>query len=210
MRVLITNNTLAERAGTELYVRDLALGLQRRGHTPIAFSTDLGKVAEEIRAAGISVFDKLDDLDFPPDVIHGQHHLDAMTALLHFPKVPALYMCHGAVPWVELPPRFPRIMRYVAVDRACLDRLLSEGRIPEARTRLLLNFVDLDRFKPRPPLPAQPRRALFFSNYITPQDSVPEVQKACDRAGLVLARVGMKVGKVGAKPEALLRDYDIA
>ena len=209
MRVLITNNTLAERAGTELYVRDLALGLLRRGHTPIAYSTDLGEVAEEIRAAGIAVFDNLDDIETPPDVIHGQHHLDAMTALLHFPEVPALYMCHGAIPWVELPPRFPRILRYVAVDRACLDRLLFEGRIPEAQTRVLLNFVDLERFKSRPPLPAQPRRALFFSNHITPQDSVPEVQKACDRAGLMLDLFGMNVGKVCAEPEVLLRNYDI-
>ena len=209
MRVLITNNTLAERAGTELYVRDLALGLLRRGHTPIAYSTDLGEVAEEIRAAGIAVFDNLDDIETPPDVIHGQHHLDAMTALLHFPEVPALYMCHGAIPWVELPPRFPRILRYVAVDRACLDRLLFEGRISEARTRLLLNFVDLNRFKPRPPLPPQPRRALFFSNRVTPRDVVPEVQKACDRAGLMLDVFGMNVGKVCAEPEVLLPGYDI-
>lgn len=43
MRVLITNNTLAGRAGSELYVRDLALALLRRGHTPLAYSTNLGR-----------------------------------------------------------------------------------------------------------------------------------------------------------------------
>ena len=170
MRILITNNTLAARAGSELYVRDLAIGLLDRGHTPIAYSTILGEVAEEIRAATIPVVDRLDSLGAPPDVIHGQHHLDTMTALLHFPGVPAVYFCHGWLPWEELPPRFPRILQYVAVDFTCRDRLVLEEGIPEHRTRVLLNFVDLDRFKPRGPLPLRPRRALILSNSATEQN----------------------------------------
>lgn len=48
-RILITNNTLANRAGSELYVRDLATGLRDRGLCPVTFSTMLGEVAEELR-----------------------------------------------------------------------------------------------------------------------------------------------------------------
>jgi hypothetical protein len=48
MRVLITNNTLASRAGSELYVRDVALGLLNRGHKPIAYSTELGAAPREL------------------------------------------------------------------------------------------------------------------------------------------------------------------
>src|SRR5438132_12739991 len=88
-----------------------------------------------------------------------------MMALLRFPAVPAVYFCHGWAPWVEAPPHFPRIRRYVAVDQTCRDRLVCEHAIPEDRVRVLLNFVDLQRFKPRRPLPARPTRALFFSNY---------------------------------------------
>jgi hypothetical protein len=55
MRVLFTNNTLAGRMGTELYVRDVAVALLKRGHQPIAYSTILGDVADELRAAGIPV-----------------------------------------------------------------------------------------------------------------------------------------------------------
>lgn len=36
MRILLTNNTLGLRAGSELYVRDVALALLSRGHEPIA------------------------------------------------------------------------------------------------------------------------------------------------------------------------------
>lgn len=61
LRVLITNLTLAHRTGTELYVRDLALGLQRRGHQPFAFSPELGSVSDELRQQSIPVVDNPTD-----------------------------------------------------------------------------------------------------------------------------------------------------
>src|SRR5580704_4585509 len=160
LKILITNNGLAARAGSELYVRDLALALLRRGHIPIAYSTVLGEVADELRGATIPIVDNLDSLSITPDIIHGHHHLETMTALLRFPTVPAVYFCHGWIPWQEAPPKFPRILRYVAVDYTCRDRLLLEHGIPDDRVSVLLNFVDLERFSPRPPLPARPTRGL--------------------------------------------------
>jgi len=146
LRILITNRSLAARGGSETYVRDLAVGLVRRGHTPIAYSTRLGDMAAELRAATVPVIDDLGLVGAPPDLIHGQHHLEAMTALLRFPRVPAVFVCHGWLPWEEAPPRFPRILRYVAVDWTCRDRLLFEHGIPEETIRVLLNAVDLERF----------------------------------------------------------------
>ena len=113
MRVLITNNTLTQRAGTELYVRDLALALRSRGHEPVAFSTLLGEVAEELSQSGVRVIDDLSLLAEKPDIIHGHHHVETMMALLHFLDVPAIYFCHGFLPWEEAPLHFPRVMRYV-------------------------------------------------------------------------------------------------
>ena len=209
MRVLITNSTLAARAGTELYVRDLATALLERGHTPIAYSTWLGDVAAELRAATVPVIDDLSVLTEPPDIIHGQHHPEAMTALLSFPGVPAVFMCHGWMPWEELPPLFPRILRYIAVDHTCRDRLVLEAGIPEERTRVLLNFVDLDRFAPRDPLPEAPRRALLFSNQAREGNFVDAVRDACGKSGLSLDVVGLGAGNPTSRPEELLREYDI-
>ena len=209
MRILITNHTLAHPGGTEVYVRDLAFALLKRGHMPIAYSTKLGDIAQEIRAATIPVIDNLDALATPPDVIHGHHHLDTMTALLRFPEVPAVYFCHGWLPWEETPPRFPRILRYVAVDHSCRDRLLLEHGIPEDRIRVLLNFVDLERFKPRGPLPARPKRALVFSNYATEDTQIPAVRDACARHGITTEVVGFGAGKVCARPEDILGRYDL-
>ena len=88
MRILLTNNSLAAHAGSELYIRDLAVELMRRGHQPVAYSTYLGAVAEELRAATIPVIDRLEALGEPPDIIHGQHHYETLSALLRFPATP--------------------------------------------------------------------------------------------------------------------------
>src|SRR5882724_636477 len=209
LRILITNNTLAMRAGSELYVRDLATALLARGHTPIAYSTELGDVACELRAATVPVIDDLEALGAAPDLIHGQHHLEAMTAILRFPGVPAIYVCHGWAPWQEAPPRSPRILRYVAVDHACRDRLVFEHGISEERVRVLFNFVDLERFAPRAPLPARPARALVFSNAASERTHVGVLREACARAGIALDVVGHDAGNPSSSPEALLGAYDL-
>src|SRR5436309_3196611 len=73
-----------------------------------------------------------------PDLIHGQHHLETMTALLCFPGTPGIFVCHGWLPWEEAPPRFPRLYRYVAVDAATRERLTAAA-VPAERMTTLLN-----------------------------------------------------------------------
>ncbi|HSE84831.1 MAG TPA: glycosyltransferase [Candidatus Binatia bacterium] len=209
LRILITNNTLAGRAGTELYVRDVALALLDRGYSPIAYSSLLGEVADELRAATVTVIDRLDALAVAPDLIHGHHHLETMTALLHFPNVPALSFCHGWLPWEEMPPKFPRISRYVAVDETCRDRLILEHAIPEERVRLLPNFVDLKRFKSRAALPPKPKRALVFSNYASEENILPAIRAACAQSNISLDAIGVGSRNSANRPELLLPNYDL-
>lgn len=210
MRILLTNNTLAGRAGSELYVRDLAIALMRRGHSPVAYSQVLGEVAEELRQATVPVIDDLAQLSFTPDIIHGQHHMETMTAVLHFPDTPALFTCHGWAPWEELPPVFPSILRYVAVDELCLERLLTTAAIAEEKTQVLSNFVDLERFQLRGPLPQKPKSALIFSNYAGDGLKVEAIRAACTRAGIErVDLVGAASGNGAAKPEDILGAYDV-
>jgi hypothetical protein len=209
LRILFTNITLASRTGTEVYIKEAALGLLRRGHTPLVYSPDLGEIAEEIRAATVPVVDDPARLGSPPDVIHGHHHQQAMTALLHFPGVPGIFATHDWTTWHDAPPLFPRIRRYVAVDWTNRDRVLFEHGIPEERVRVLLNWVDLDRFPPRGPLPERPRRALVFSNYARGDTHLPAVQEACRLAGLPLDVVGSGVGRSLAQPGQVIAEYDL-
>jgi hypothetical protein len=209
LRILITNNALSARNGPTVYVRDLAFALLKRGHTPLAYSTILGDVADELRAATVSVVDDLNRLEVVPDLIHGHEHMETMTALLHFSGVPAIYFCHSSTVWYDTPLVFPRILRYVAVDHPSRDRLVRDG-IHEERIRVLLNFVDLDRFKARnTPLPARPQRALIFSNYANSQTHLPAVREACRRAHIQLDVVGRGEKSESAHPEKLLGEYDL-
>lgn len=209
LRVLITCRELDIRAGTQLYTRDLAEALRELGHAPVIYSPRLGEVAAELRARGVAVIGHLGQLGSPPDVIHGQHHLEAMEAMLHFPTVPALFVCHGWLPWPEAPPRFPSLLRYVAVDALRRDRLVLEHGIPEDRVTILHNFVDLDRFRPRPPLPQRPRRALLLSNQASADTFVPAVERACAAAGLELTVAGHAAGQSVRSPEELLASFDL-
>ncbi len=209
MRVLITNNSLAFRAGTELYVRDLAIELMRRGHSPVAYSTKLGCVAEDLRSATVPVINRLDQLGESPDIIHGHHHYETITALLRFPETPAIYFCHGWLPWEEAPLRHPSILRYVAVDELCRERLIAEGGIDPHRITTVFNFFDRRIFAPRPPLPKKPRRALAFANEFSENSGLPILREACSLHGIQLDSRGLSGGNVETHPGKLLPHYDL-
>jgi len=209
LRVLITNTTLASFTGSETYVRDLALGLLRKGQNPIVYSPELGEIAQELRAATVPVLDHLEAMVAVPDVIHGNHNADLMTALLQFPCVPAVFFCHSWTQWLAAPPLHPRILRYVAVDDTCRDRIEFEHSIPEERVQVLLNATDLERFKPRKPLPSRPQRALIFSNGANEYTHLGAVREACARAGIELDVVGAGVNGATSKPELVLPKYDL-
>lgn len=209
LRILITNHFLRGRTGSELYVCEVAKSLLQRGHIPIVYSPQLGPTARDLRNATVPVIDDLDAIASAPDLIHGQHHVETMSALLRFPDTPAVFFCHGFFPWEETPPRHPRIVRYVAVDDTCFDRLVAENGIAEERVSVILNSVDLDQFLPRPPLPAKPVRALVFSNGAKESTHLSTVREACERSGLALDVIGADAGNASARPQDALGQYDI-
>lgn len=209
VRILITNFNLSMRAGTQLYVRDLAFSLRAHGHQPVVYAPVLGTVANELEAAGIPVVDDLHKLETPPDIIHGNQPTETMIALLFFPRTPGVYFCHTWRARLEMPPLFPRIQRYVGIDEPCYEHLLANG-VAKNRARIILNFVDLARFKPRGPLPARPRRALVFSNYAEPlQPHLKVIRETCARNAVEIDAIGEGVGYIELHPELKLGEYDL-
>ena len=209
MRVLFTNHGLSLRAGTELYVRDIAVALHKRGHEPWCWTTVPGTVADELRAEGIRVVQSLGDLTGQPDLIHGHHRLETTAAGLYFPGVPVVSYCHGPKAWQERPCRLPNVAFWIAVDEACRERLVHEEGIDPSRIRVLLNFFDADRFPQRGPLPSRPVRALVFSNHASRDTHVPVLREVCEAAGIRLDVAGVASGKVVEDPGALLGQYDL-
>jgi hypothetical protein len=210
LRVLITNTSISRYTGSELFVRDIAFELRRRGHIPVLYSPQLGPIAQALRDSGISVVDDLQQVREPPDLIHGQHHLEAMTAIVRFPRVPALLFCHGITPWQEAPFFHPRILYYVALSEMIREHMISKYNIPSNRIVQFSNFVNLQKFRPRPfSLPTRPRRALIFSNNASDANFVSPVRVACSQHGIHLDVIGEASGAPTSTPEKILQKYDI-
>lgn len=210
MRILFTNFALDQRAGTEMYIHDVALECRRRGHEVMVYAPVLGAVAERLRQATIPVARDVRDLGDAPDIIHGHHHLELLTALTRFPDTPAVSFCHGWRPWEEMPLTAAQVRRFVCVDTATRDRMAFEHGVPLDRIRIQPNFVDIAAFPPRSPLPAKAQRVLLYSNYAT--ETTPYYQaarQACQAAGLTLDAVGAHFGNATQNPAELLARYDI-
>lgn len=208
MRLLFTNNTLAKPAGTELAIRDLCREMRRRGHEVAAFSTQWGDIAETLRGEGIPVVGDPGAVPWTPEVIHGHHEWETGLAALRWPGTPVLSFCRGLEAWQEAPCRAPNVVRWVAIDEPCRRRVLAGGTDP-ARVSLVLNGIDLERFRPRGPLPERPAKALVFSNYASTGTFLPLVEEACRLEGIACEAIGAGVGRVVERPEEILGGYDL-
>ncbi|HMC12259.1 MAG TPA: glycosyltransferase, partial [Pirellulaceae bacterium] len=208
LRVLLTNCAICGPSGTEMYIFDVALRLLARGHRPLVYSPVLGPLAQRLSTATISVVNDLALIPDVPDVIHGQHSLETLQALLHFPRTPAIYVCHDWN-WVgDTPPKLPRVRRFVAVDETVRDRLLVQEGIAESLVEVIFNGVDLDRFQPRPSLPRRPQKALVISNYLE-RSQLDVISAACRRQAIELDAIGAKLGGTCPRPEEVLGQYDL-
>ncbi len=209
MKILITNNRLDLRGGAEMFVRDLARALQARGHVVFAYSSDLGEGERLLESDVVAVSTDLEKLPFQPDIIHAQHHLDAMTALTALPGVPAIYHCHGAV-WREAVPKHPRICHYLAMSRTLAERIMVESNIAADDITLWWNTVDTARFHTVRKLPTRPARALFFNNrHSSDGETVAAVREAALRCGIELDFIGNNFAKKIYDPERVLPEYDL-
>jgi hypothetical protein len=209
LRILITMCYLVHRTGAEMFTRDLALWLRRRGHAVTVFATAFGDMADELRWASIACITDVADMAARPDVIIGNTHHETVRALLHFHDVPALSICHDRSAEHGRPPQFSQLVCHIAVDENCAERLVHEFGIERERIELIQNGIDLSRFLPRAPLPATPRTALIFSNYALHDAQLEEVRAACAERGLALDVIGSGTDNHLPDPAAALGRYDI-
>ncbi|MDI1263308.1 MAG: glycosyltransferase family 4 protein [bacterium] len=207
MRVLMTNCALRGRSGTEIVIIDLASGLRQRGHEVAVFAPLLGPSAEILRRRDIPVTDRLEEIPWTPDVVHGHHNHVLTAALAFFQESPGLFVCHSSAFWFDGPPRLPRVRKLCAVDEACRDRLLAEAGCSRDEIVLLTNAVDTGMFALRDPLPTKPARALLLAKNTA---HVAAVREAAQGSGLALDEVGSAFGREVDDLHLQLGKYDLA
>ena len=206
MRVLATNCSLRNRSGTEVVTIDLALGLKRRGYEVAVFAPLIGLSADILRNQDIVVTDRLENLPWKPDIIHGHHNHVLAAALAFFPETPSLFVCHSAAYWFDGPPLLPRVRRFCAVDEACRARLSVEVGCAEEAIDFLPNAVVLELFSPRALLPAKPRSALLLTKN---SSHIPAVRSAARQMDLELDEIGNPFGLEVDDLHVRLRQYDV-
>jgi hypothetical protein len=103
----------------------------------------------------------------------------------------------------------PRKRTGAARAARTVTRERFENGIPPERILVEYNFVDLDRFTSRGPLPDAPKRALVFSNHACEETHLPVVREACRRMGIDVDVVGIRSGNVVSNPESVLGGYDV-
>lgn len=209
MKILLSICYLVHRSGAELFVRDLALSLNAMGHSVIVFAPVLGEMVEELRRCCIACVADLENVTAAPDIIIGSTQHETAICLAHFAGIPAISICHDRTAVHGRPPAFSRIRRHVAVDANCFERLVFEHGIAESAVMIIQNGVDLDRFRPRPPLPERPARAAIFSNYATLGRDTEAVARACGERGIRLDVIGAGSGNQSPDPAAVLSGYDV-
>lgn len=206
LRILITTLELNARRGAQNVTRDLAFGLRAAGHEVTLYTRQLGPVADDLRSAGFPVELSIDAVKGPFDVIHGQHLVVCSPALAKFPTVPAVFVAHDNVSWFDQAPALPNIRGYAGVSRALAGRVAYDAKLREDAVRVILNGVNMERFRPGPPPATPPKRALAFAKN---EDHINAVREACARRGIAVDFVGAATAVQLEDPSKEMPGYDL-
>lgn len=209
MKILMTNHQLQDPGGSELFILEMASALVRRGHRIAVYTSLPGAVAARLESSGIPVLARPGDCPFQPDLIHGQHHLQAMAALAAWPGVPALYFLHGAAPWEEWPPCHPRIFKYVGTSWRFAAWTAERTGTSPGEVGELRNFFDPERIPPPPPPRLTGKAGVFHNTLGSDGPSAEALAAGAREAGMDLEWVGKASGRMVENPASWLATCEV-
>jgi hypothetical protein len=207
--IAFSNCSLHKRSGTETFLLDVTTALSRRGYKCGVFTPRKGGMAEEFVRHGVPVWDKLDEMTLRPDVLHCQHNLEAIRLCHRFPETPALFMVHSYSSWTDETPPLPQVRCVATVSEYIRERVVRDTGLPVDQIPLIFNGVDLNRFRPRGKLPAEPRNLVLFCSNVVGSAHVDLVERVARKMGLVLEKIGPPFGSLVAAPEEVLGNFDL-
>jgi hypothetical protein len=205
MRLVFGSYYLNLPGGAVSYFVTAAEQLQRLGHDVVAFTRETGPMAEWLSDRGIAVVGP-GDLPEECDAVLVQDAPCSYELAERFPRVPQVFVSHGAEYDMEVPPQVPNVVGAVVVmnDRV---RARVEGMGLGCEIVRLRQPIDFTRFMPRLPARPRPRLAVLLGNYLGgPRREV--VTGALEQAGIEWRQLGRQ-GEIVIDPERVLAEADI-
>lgn len=206
MRVLMTNNALNQRGGSESYLQTVAPELRRLGHVVDFFAPTIGSTAEALRAAGFEVYDDVEALPVP-DVIHGQHVNAVAAVRTRFAATPVVFATHSWFVPIEDPTPLLAASAYVCFNDLTQRRLRANAATEGAPIHRLTQPVAVSQFDGhRRPVAATPTRVVAVSRGL--KSMADTIGAACARRGIDFVRVGGPEAE-SADPSHAMRSADV-
>jgi glycosyltransferase involved in cell wall biosynthesis len=201
MKILLPVISYYYLTGAELYVFELASELIRRGHEVTVVAMRIGGALEgPSRDAGIRVCafgDQRAAGNF--DMIHASEPIPTNWALSAHPFDPLICTIHSQYP-CEQPVINPRILHYVCIRPEVQQKVVNIDHIPAAKTSIIFNPVNFQRFRPIPP--AQPhagKRILFCGTVdLLRRQTIVELMRQAERGTFELWILGLKADNYAA------------
>mgnify|MGYP000191605728 CR=1 FL=1 len=201
MNILITNIEFSDYNGTTLYVKELALSLKKKGNNVQIYSLTIGKIGEELISKGVPATNNLKEITFTPDIIHAHHNINTLDVISYFKKTPVIFWIHDRIHKYDYPLLHKNIIQYVSVDYNCKERYKKDLNFNEKDSKVIYNWVNLNRFKLKNNINSAPKKALIFSNYAKNNHHLKEIKKACHQSQKSLDVIGSKSGNTKYDPE---------
>ena len=197
MKVLMTNNALAARGGSESYLETVSTELRRLGHEVAFYSPTCGLVADRLRERGFEVAGDVADLPSGIDVIHGQHSNAVALVRERLATTPLVFATHSWAISIEDPVAELGAGAYVAFNELTRRRLAAHVATQGAEVVRLTQPVEVSFADGlREPIAAVPRRAVAVSRRMTTVTA--RLAEACAAHGIEFERVG---GGVADSPD---------
>lgn len=206
MQLVLGTHHFSSLGGSETYLLTISEQLERLGWEVVIFSPELGEMAEIARARSIRVEDSVTALPEECGAVLAQ---DAVTSLLltqRYPRVPLVFVTHGAGRELMVPPQLSGVASAVVVmnDRVRARVEAMRERYPVVR---LHQPVDTERFSPRVPPRKPPEVVLLFGNNLRgPRKQM--IVEECTALGLKCRQLG-RHGVADCATETVLNDADI-
>lgn len=207
MRIVLANNHLRDRGGSETYLITVARELERMGHDVVLFAGEPpGDGVPLARQEGMAFSTSVTELGGPPDRILAQDGIVSGLLAAAFPSVPQVFVAHGVHHAFQLPPALPETVTAVVAlnDRVASRAGAMAAAVPVIRLR---QPVELETFSSRRPARESPRRLLLFGNHQV-LERTAALRRTCAERGVDVIAIGGSAGAT-AEPAGALRETDI-